>query len=215
MKTLVRQLLDEQISRRGFVKEMMLLGVSLSSARALLASISEAGAAELAAGDAIREVNGNGSDVLFDTLIEANVKYVFHGCGAGTNRFFDSIMKRPQITNFLATNEGQCVAAAEAYNIASGGELGVAIIPKAGLGNAQGNIYNALINRSPVLILTARTVPSFPNGAVISSSSTGTCRWTRSCAPVTGSTVSRGSPSLRVARSPWRICRRAGRRSCR
>jgi thiamine pyrophosphate-dependent acetolactate synthase large subunit-like protein len=59
--------------------------------------------------------------VLIDTLLEANVKYVFHGCGAGTNRFFDSILKRPQITNFLATNEGQCVAAAEAYNYSEGG----------------------------------------------------------------------------------------------
>jgi thiamine pyrophosphate-dependent acetolactate synthase large subunit-like protein len=161
MKTLVRQLLDEQISRRGFVKEMMLLGVSLSSAQALLSSIADADAAEIAAGETVREVTGNGSDVLIDTLLEANVKYVFHGCGAGTNRFFDSILKRPQITNFLATNEGQCVAAAEAYNIASGGELGVAIIPKAGLGNAQGNIYNALINRSPVLILTARDSAEF------------------------------------------------------
>ena len=161
MKTLVRQFLDDQLSRRGFIKEMMLLGVSLSSAQALLSSISDASAQELAAGDAVREVTGNGSDVLIDTLIEANVKYVFHGCGAGTNRFFDTILNRPQMKNFLATNEGQCVAAAEAYNIASGGELGVAIIPKAGLGNAAGNIYNALINRSPILILTARDSEEF------------------------------------------------------
>ena len=161
MKTLVRQFLDDQISRRHFVRELMLLGVSLSSAKALLGSIATASADELAAGDAVREVTGNGSDVLLDTLIEANVKYVFHGCGAGTNRFFDTILNRPQMKNFLATNEGQCVAAAEAYNIASGGELGVAIIPKAGLGNAAGNIYNALINRSPVLILTARDSAEF------------------------------------------------------
>lgn len=161
MKTLIRQFLDDQISRRGFVKEMMMLGVSMSSAQALLSNISEASARDLAAGEAIREVTGNGSDVLIDTLIEANVKCVFHGCGAGTNRFFDTILERPQITNFLATNEGQCVAAAEAYNIASGGELGVAIIPKAGLGNAAGNIYNALINRSPVLVLTARDSAEF------------------------------------------------------
>ena len=161
MKTLVRQFLDDQISRRGFVKEMMLLGVSLSSAQALLSSISDASAQELAAGEAVREVTGNGSDVLIDTLIEANVKYVFHGCGAGTNRFFDTVLHRPQMLNFLATNEGQCVAAAEGYNIASGGELGVAIVPKAGLGNAAGNVYNALINRSPVLILTARDSAEF------------------------------------------------------
>ena len=161
MKALVRQFLDDQISRRGFVKELMALGVSIASAQALMDSISVAGAAEAVEGETIREVTGNGSDILIETLLEANVKYVFHGCGAGTNRFFDTILHRPQITNFLATNEGQCVAAADGYNIASGGELGVAIIPKAGLGNAAGNIYNALISRSPVLILTARDSAEF------------------------------------------------------
>jgi len=161
MKALVRQFLDDQISRRGFVKEMMALGVSVASAQALMESISVAGAADAIDAETIREVTGNGSDILIDTLLEANVKYVFHGCGAGTNRFFDTILQRPQITNFLATNEGQCVAAADAYNFASGGELGVAIIPKAGLGNAAGNIYNALIGRAHVLILTARDSNEF------------------------------------------------------
>jgi hypothetical protein len=54
MKTLVRQFLDDQLSRRGFIKEMMVLGVSLSSAQALLSSISDASAQELAAGYAVR-----------------------------------------------------------------------------------------------------------------------------------------------------------------
>ena len=45
---------------------------------------------------------------------------------------------------------------AEGYHIASGGELGVALIPRPGLGNAVGNIYNALANRSSLLILTTR-----------------------------------------------------------
>lgn len=161
MKTLVRQFLDNQISRRGFITELTALGVSVASAQALIESVSVAGAAEVLDSETIREVTGNGSDILIDTLLEANVKYVFHGCGAGTNRFFDTILERPEITNFLATNEGQCVAAADGYNIASGGELGVAIIPKAGLGNAAGNIYNALIGRSPILILTARDSHEF------------------------------------------------------
>ena len=46
MRTLVKQFLDSDISRRGFMREMATLGVSLASAEALLNSISDANAAE-------------------------------------------------------------------------------------------------------------------------------------------------------------------------
>ncbi len=156
MRTLVKQLLDNQISRRGFMQELSALGVSLSSAQALFSLVSEANAQEAATEGGAREVTGSGSDILMETLLEAGVKYVFNGAGAGTNRFFDSIVMHPELKNYLATNEGQCVAMAEGYHIASGGDLGVVIIPKAGLGNAAGNVYNALCNRSSLLVITAR-----------------------------------------------------------
>jgi len=162
MRTVIKRFLDNDISRRRFMKEMTALGVSLASAEALVDSlISDANAQEAAEPQSVREVTGNGADLLMESLIEADVKYIFHGCGAGTNRFFDSLVTRPEIKNFLATNEGQVVAMAEGYHIASGGELGVAIVPKPGLGNAAGNIYNALVNRSSLLILTARESAEF------------------------------------------------------
>jgi hypothetical protein len=157
MRSLVKKFLDSQISRRDFVKGVAALGVSLSSAKALLGSISDSSAyaAEGVEAQVSREVTGNGSDLLMESLIDADVKYIFHGCGGGTNRFFDSIVTRPKLKNFLATNEGQCVAMAEGYHIASG-ELGVVIIPKPGLGNAIGSIHNALADMSSLLIITAR-----------------------------------------------------------
>jgi hypothetical protein len=118
MRTLVKQFLDNQISRRGFMKGMAALGVSLSSAKALLGSV-DAYAAEPGEGQGAREVTGNGSDLLMESLIDADVKYIFHGCGGGTYRFFDSVVTRPKLKNFLATNEGQCIAMAEGYHIAS------------------------------------------------------------------------------------------------
>lgn len=156
MRILVRRLLDNQISRRGFVKEIVALGISLPSAQALLASVAGAAVGEQDTSSAAREFTGNGSDLLLETLIEADVKYIFHGNGGGSGRFFDSLVTRSGIRNFLATNEGQPVAMAEGYHIASGGELGVTLIPRPGLGNAVGNIYNALANRSSLLILTTR-----------------------------------------------------------
>ena len=157
MKTLVKKFLDNQISRRDFVKGVAALGVSLSSAQALLGSISDSSAyaAEGVGAQVSREVTGNGSDLMMESLMDADVKYIFHGCGGGTNRFFDSVVTRPKFKNFLATNEGQCVAMAEGYHIASG-ELGVVILPKPGLGNAIGSIHNALADMSSLLIITAR-----------------------------------------------------------
>ncbi len=156
MRALVKQFLDSDISRRGFMKEMATLGVSLASAEALLNSISEAHAADETESQAGREVTGFGHDLLMESLLEADVKYIFHGCGGGITSYFDAIVKRPEFKNFLATNEGQCVAMAEGYHIASGGELGVVIVPKPGIYNSGGNIHNAMANRSSLLVITAR-----------------------------------------------------------
>ena len=155
MRTLVKQLLDQDISRRGFVKELAALGVSLSSAQALLNSISPAAAAETAAVDSVKEVTGNGPELLAESLMAAGVTNVFHGCGGGINKIFDAFVTRPEFKTFLATNEGQCVAMAEGYHIASG-ELGVVIVPRPGLCNAGSNIHNAMADRSSLLVLTAR-----------------------------------------------------------
>lgn len=163
MRALVRKYLDNELSRRGFLQQLVALGVSLASAEALVASISDAGAAETEAAAASRIVTGTGADLLFETLLGADVKYVFHGCGGGINHFFDAVVTRPEIKNFLATNEGQCIAMAEGYHIASGGELGVAIIPKPGLMNAGGNIHNAMVNRSSLIVLTARENNEYSN----------------------------------------------------
>ena len=160
MRSLIRRFLDEELSRRGFLQELGALGVSLASAQTLLASLSEAEAQELSDEDIeqqlARVVSGNGTDLLVESLEEAGVQYMFHGCGGGTNRFFDSVVTRPNIKNFLATNEGQCIAMAEGYHIASGGELGVALIPRPGLPNAGGNIHNAMSNRSSLIVMSAR-----------------------------------------------------------
>jgi acetolactate synthase-1/2/3 large subunit len=155
MRTLVKLLLDDKLSRRDFVKELTALGVGVTSAQALLNSIiPEAHAAKGEKTYAGREVTGNGSDLLIESLLEAGVTNIFHGNGGNLVSLFDSVVTRPQIKNFLATNEGQCLAMAEGFHLASGGELGVAVIPKHGLGNATGNFYNALAGRSSLLIIS-------------------------------------------------------------
>jgi thiamine pyrophosphate-dependent acetolactate synthase large subunit-like protein len=164
MRRLYKLLLDESISRREFVQELSALGVTLASANALVAGmVSDASAAEPDAIERGREVTGNGADLLAESLLDADVKYIFHGCGGGINRFFDAFVTRPEFKNFLATNEGQCVAMAEGYHIASGGKLGLVIVPRPGLPNAAGNVLNAMAHRSSVLVLTARETNEYSN----------------------------------------------------
>ncbi len=156
MRTLYKQLLDGQISRRDFAKELAVLGVSVGSVSSLLASVANAAVAENDAAKPGRTVTGNGSDLLAESLLDADVEYFFHGCGGGINGLFDSLVRRPAVKNILATHESQCIAMAEGYHLASGGKLGVAIIPRPGLPNAAGNILNAMAHRSSLLIITAR-----------------------------------------------------------
>lgn len=166
MRALVKRYLDDKISRRGFMTELAALGVTAASAEALMSNMSQvkaqeadsSAAAAAPARDAsgAREVTGNGADLLCEALLEADITHLFHGCGGGIGKFFDSVVTRPRIKNFLATNEGQCVAMAEGYHMASGGEVGAVIIPKPGLGNAAGNIHNAMADRSSLLVMTAR-----------------------------------------------------------
>ena len=108
MRALIRQYLDEGLSRRDFLRELGTLGVTVASAQTLLASLSEARAddgAEEMSDEAIDEqvarvFTGNGTELLFETLEEAGVNYVFHGCGGGTNRFYDGILNRPSMKGF-------------------------------------------------------------------------------------------------------------------
>ena len=68
---------------------------------------------------------------------------------------------------------------AEGYHIASG-KLGVVIVPKAGLGNAASNIYNALMDRSSVLTITARDSSEFSERQIdLTSTRASSCRGPR------------------------------------
>ena len=163
MRNLYKQFIDGEITRRDFLQELAALGVSATAAGSLVPVSTATAADEPNTSERSRSVTGNGADLLAESLIDADVEYFFHGCGGGINRFFDAFVTRPQIKNLLATNEGQCVAMAEGYHLASGGKLGVVIIPRPGLPNATGNILNAMAHRSAILVLTARESNVFSN----------------------------------------------------
>ncbi len=150
MKALLKQFLDHDISRRGFARGLMALGMSGAAARSISAS---AAAAETIYPDEGLEVTGTGGDILAETLKAAGVEYIFNVSSTGMSPFFDALAVRGDIKLIQALQEGQGASMAQGYELAAG-KTAVLMVPGIGLPNAMNNLYNAWKDRSSILLLT-------------------------------------------------------------
>ena len=74
MRKLYKQLLDGEVTRREFLQELAVLGVSANAASSLLAGTAGAAEIEAEVGTRTRTVTGNGADLIAESLIEADVE---------------------------------------------------------------------------------------------------------------------------------------------
>ena len=88
MRSIFRQLVDHEISRREFTKSLAALGFSTSAISSL---ISSAGAAEAATGAEAVSVKGTGGKVLAAVLKSAGIDYVFNCNSTGIGPFYDAL----------------------------------------------------------------------------------------------------------------------------
>ncbi len=154
MRELVRQYLENGLSRRGFVDRMVKSGFSLVAANSVLASLSPAFAQDESKGDAksyTRTFRGTGGELLAEQLREAGVEYLFIGNGTGVSPLCDAVVDRPDMKIVLAVHEGLCVAMADGYSKASG-KTGFAMVSRVGVPNATSNLYNAMKDRSSLVV---------------------------------------------------------------
>ncbi len=150
MKSLVKQFLNHDISRRSFTQSLMALGLSSAAAQSILAS---AAAADTVFPDEGLEVTGSGGDILAETLRAAGVEYIFNVSSTGMSPFFDALAVREDIKLIQALQEGQGTSMAQGYELASG-KTAVLMVPGIGMPNAMNNLYNAWKDRSSILLLT-------------------------------------------------------------
>lgn len=150
MRQLLRQYLEQDLSRRDFTKAMIAMGFSSSAVSAILSS--EANAESRSMAEAF-EVEGTGGLILVECLKAAGIEYVFDCNSTGQNPFYDALSTRPEIKLIVALQEGQATSMAHGYELASG-RVSALFVPSIGTPNAIGNMYNAWKDRSAIAIFS-------------------------------------------------------------
>jgi thiamine pyrophosphate-dependent acetolactate synthase large subunit-like protein len=153
MQELVRDLFRRKLTRRGFLGGMAAAGYTAASARSALASVSPVIHRAEGAEPLTRTMTGTGGELLAEQIIEAGAKYMFVSNGSGLGPLCDALVTRPQIRFIQATHEGQVVAVADGYAKASG-KVGFAMYSRVGLPHSSANMYNAMKDRTPLVLLS-------------------------------------------------------------
>ncbi len=160
MKELIKQYLDQGMSRRQLVSGLSALGMSArcrqgggakSRARSDRAPPPTAAASAPAA---IREVEGNGGTLFVEQLKAAGVEYIFFNPSTGDHPIFDALVDVPEIKLIKGIQEGAVVAMADGYARASG-RTGVVVVANIGLPNAMTQMVNTYKDQIPLLVAVA------------------------------------------------------------
>src|SRR5271156_3008592 len=151
MKGLIKQYLDDGMSRRELMTGLSALGMSTAAARAMAQSLAPAAAAPAAA---MREGQGTGGALFVAQLKAAGVKYVFFNPSTGDYPIFDALVDEPGIQLIKGIHEGAVIAMADGYARASG-KTGVVIVANIGLPNAMTQMVNSWKDQIPLLVAVA------------------------------------------------------------
>ena len=150
MRRLVGEFMTGKITRRGFVAGMLAAGYSASAAK----SAAQAVAPQAAKGKELtRAIKATGGELLAEQISETGAKYIFVSNGSGLGPLCDAMVARPHMQLIQATHEGQVVAQAAGYAMASGNP-GFCMHSRVGLPHSTSNMYNAHKDRTPLVIMS-------------------------------------------------------------
>lgn len=150
MRQLIKQLLDQDLSRRDFAKAMLAMGFSSAAAQSVLHSVAEAADGEVVIG---YEFTGNGGEIVAECLKAAGIEYVFDTNSTGQTTFYDAVGQRPELNLIIALQEGQATSMAHGYELASG-RTAALFMPSIGMPNTLCNLYNAWKDRSSLVVFS-------------------------------------------------------------
>ena len=91
-------------------------------------------------------------DVLLEVLRTEGVRHLFGNPGSTELPLIDALSEAPDLDYVLALQEATAVGMADGYAQATGRPAFVNLHTSAGLGNAMGNLTNAVANRSPLVV---------------------------------------------------------------
>ena len=156
MKELIKQYLDNGISRRKLVCGLTTIGMSAVAARAMAQNLAPAAApAATATGPgATREMTGTGGALFVAQLKAAGVKYIFFNPSTGDSPIFDALVDEPGIQLIKGVQEGAVVAMADGYARATG-KPAVVVVANIGLPNAMTQMVNTWKDNIPLIVAVA------------------------------------------------------------
>src|SRR5689334_4738645 len=118
MQRLVKQLMSNKVSRRGFITSMVAAGYSVTAAESALRAVEPLAQGAQVAPALTRTVKGTGGELMVDQILETGAKYMFVSNGSGLGPLADALVSRPKLQLIQATHEGQVVAQASGYAMA-------------------------------------------------------------------------------------------------
>jgi benzoylformate decarboxylase len=150
MKDLIRQYLDNGMSRRQLMTGLSALGMSAVAAKSVAQSLETFGQGAAAPpASAMREMKGTGGALFVQQLKAAGVEHIFFNPSTGDYPIFDALVDEPAIQLIKGIHEGAVVAMADGYARASG-KTGVVIVANIGLPNAMTQMVNSWKDQIPV-----------------------------------------------------------------
>ena len=120
MRNLVMEYLNQDLSRRGFLKSMAAAGFTMAAAESVLQNLVPVAHAQTAGKEYVKAFEGNGGELLAEQLLQTGVDYLFVGNGSGLGSLCDAVIDRPKLKLVLATHEAHVVAMASGYTMATG-----------------------------------------------------------------------------------------------
>ncbi|MFT5132577.1 MAG: thiamine pyrophosphate-dependent acetolactate synthase large subunit-like protein [Gammaproteobacteria bacterium] len=157
-KDLIKQYLDNGISRRHFLTTLTGIGLSVTAANTLAKEFSpfvsrkDDGAAQALPAWA-RHVSGSGGLLLIEQLKASGHKFLFVNPSSGEAPIFDALVDEPDIQIIKSIHEGALVAMADGYAKATG-ETPCIIISRPGIPNAMSMMFNSWKDYTPMLVIT-------------------------------------------------------------
>jgi acetolactate synthase-1/2/3 large subunit len=150
MREIVRDFLVNGTSRRSFIRRALAAGFSAGATRSAISALAPLQRATAAN---TRPVTGTGGDLLAEQLLAAGTRYVFICNSSGMGALCDAAVDRPQLQFIQGVSEGQVVAMADGFAKATG-KAAFASFSRVGGPLASANMYNAMKDRTPVVIVT-------------------------------------------------------------
>src|SRR5713226_6807794 len=158
MQGFVKDYLGGRTSRRSFIRRSTAAGFSVVAARSALEALQPIVTANPSstvstASPATISVTGTGGELLAEQLRAAGVRFIFICNSSGMGPLCDAVVDRPDLQFIQGVSENQAVAMADGYAKATG-SVSFACFSRVGGPIASANMYNAMKDRTPVVVVT-------------------------------------------------------------